>query len=328
MAARRRKPRSKAWAEVPLDAPGEPWWQKVGGLLPLEGNVFAVNVDFVSLALLEAHPSGKPTTLSVPKLHQRPFKLQYLPEWPLLAVFSEESLELLDVTDPRRPTRRMLFEYEVGHERAVASIDQDLYVTHENGVAWLDPQSGKPEHLFDVPNDEFFGSYPTALTAAGQHLYVVGRDAGLHVYRRTGRGEFSLVRSTRRGYAPTTCCTWWAPGVLVLSGNEDVIAIDTSVPEKAALQKSCKLPKLELESALCRLNETEAFVAGPSLSTGDLVAASLDFSDPLSPRVRETDVLGDPALDWHSSHAIRVGDQVFAGSEYLERLHVFRRTSE
>ncbi len=325
MAARRRKPRSTAWAEVPLDAPEEIWWKKIGSLLPLEGQLFAVNVDFVSLALLETSPSGKPTTLSVPKLHARPFRLQYLPEWPLLAVFSEESLELLDVTEPRRPARRMLFEYDIGHERAVASIDQDLYVTHQNGVAWLNPQSGKPEHLFDVPDDAHFGSYPTALTAAGQELYVVGRHAGLHVYRRKSRTEFTLVRSTKRGYAPTTLC-WWAPGVLVLTGNEDVISVDASVPEKAALQKSCKVAGLDIESPLCRVNDTEAFVAGSHLRTMDLVIARLDMTDPLKPVVRETDVIGDPALDWHSSHAIRVGEYVFAGSMYLDRLRVFRKT--
>lgn len=324
--ATRRKPRSTAWAEVPLDAPDEAWWKPTGSLLPLEGRVFAVNVDFVSLALLETTSSGKPTTLSVPELHARPFRLQYLPEWPLLAVFSEESLELLDVTDPRRPTRRMLFEYTTGHERAVASLEKDFYVTHENGVAWLNPESGKPEHLFDVPNDKFFGSAPTALTAAGQELYVVGRDAGLHVYRRRSRTGFTLVRSTRRGYAPTEC-TWWAPGVLVLSGNEDVISVDTSVPEKAALQKSCKVAGLDIESPLCRVSEREGFIAGPHLRTAELVVASIDFSDPLKPVVRETEIIGDPALDWHSSHAIRVGEYVFAGSMYLDRPRVFRRNT-
>lgn len=322
--AARRKPRSTRWTAVPLDEPNEVWWKDIGGFEPLEGRTFAVNVDFVSLAILEAHPSGKPVTLSVPTLKNRPFRLQYLPEWPLLAVFSEESLEFLDVSDPRSPQRRMLFEYEVGHERAVTSIDGDLYVTHENGVAWLNPKSQQPEHLFDVPDDRFFKSYPTALAANDGHLFVVGRDAGVHVYRRVSQSEFTLLRSTKKGYAPTST-RWWAPGVLMLTGNEDVIAVDTRVPQKTAIQKSCKVTKLDIESPLCRVSETEAFVAGSHLRSRDLVLASIDLADPLKPVVRETEIVGDPALDWHSSRAIRVGDQLFAGSMYLERLHVFRR---
>lgn len=322
--AARRKPRSTRWAEVPLDEPNEVWWKDIGGLLPLEGRTFAVNVDFVSLALLEAHPSGKPLTLSVPKLKNRPFRLQYLPEWPLLAVFSEESLEFLDVSDPRSPQRRLLFEYEVGHERAVASIDGDLYVTHENGVAWLNPERNQPEHLFDVPDDAFFKSYPTALASNDGHLFVVGRDAGVHVYRRESRTGFTLLRSTKKGYAPTST-RWWAPGVLLLTGNEDVIAVDARVPAKTSIQKSCKVAKLDIESPLCRVSETEAFVAGPHLRSGDLVLASIGLEDPLRPVLRETELVGDPALDWRSSHAIRVGDQLFVGSMYLGRLHVFRQ---
>lgn len=322
--ATRRKPRSTEWVEVPLDEPNEPWWNTVSGMVPLEGQTVALNIDFVKLVILEAQPSGTPRTLSVPTLAARPVRVHFLPEWPLLAVFSDESLELLDVSDPRAPKQVRLFEYEQGHERAITSMGEDLYVTHENGVAWLDPASRKPQHLFDVPNDKFFGSYPTALTAAGDFLYVVGRHAGLHVYRRTARTDFTLVRSTQRGYAPTSC-HWWAPGVLLLVGNEDVIAVDVSVPEKAKLSKSCKLTKLDIDGPLCRLDGHHAFVAGPNVRTGDLTVATLDLSEPLAPQVTETHLLGDATLDWRSSRAIRVGDQIFAGTVYVDRLHVFRK---
>lgn len=323
MATRRRKPRSTRWLEVPLEASAEPWWGKTAGLLPLEGRSFVINLDFVRLVLLEVDPTGALRTLSVPKLHARPVRMHFLPEWPLLAVFSDDSLELLDVSDPRAPKQQLVFEYEQGHERAIASMGEDLYVTHDNGVAWLDPTTRAPVHLFDVPNDDFFGSYPTALAASGEHLFVVGRHAGVNVFRRTDRTTFTFVRTAQRGYAPTSCL-WWAPGVLLLTGNEDVIPLDVSVPEKAKLLKSCKLPKLDIDGPLCRVSEREAFVAGPNVRTGDLTVASLDLSNPLAPKVLEAHVIGDPSLDWRASRALRIGDTLVAGTVYVDRPHLFR----
>lgn len=323
--AAKKKPESSKWVEVPLDAPNEIWSKDIGGFALLEGRTFAVNCDFLKLALVELDASGTLKTLSVPTLHNRPMRLKYLPEWPLLAVFHDESLELLDISDPRAPTQRMLFKYAVGHERSIASIDQDLYVTHNNGVAWLNPKTLKPEHLFDVPNDAHFGSYPTALTTAGDCLFVFGRHAGLHVYRRTSTTEFTLLRSTKKGYTPTSSTTWWSPGVLVLADNEDVIAVDTSKPEKSAIQKSCKITKTEIESQLCRMSETEAFVGAASRGKSGMVAAMIDFTNPLKPVVTERELLGNPELRWDSVHAIRIGDFIVAGSVYLDRTYVYRR---
>lgn len=139
--ATRRKPRSTEWVEVPLDEPKEPWWNKVSGMVPLEGQTFALNIDFVKLVILEAQPSGTPRTLSVPTLAARPVRVHFLPEWPLLAVFSDESLELLDVSDPRAPKQVRLFEYEQRPRAAmIAACHWGTRVSPrtQNRACWLD----------------------------------------------------------------------------------------------------------------------------------------------------------------------------------------------
>lgn len=328
MASRKKAPASE-WELVPCDPAPLAWSNGIGFMAPLEGGLFAANLDFVRVGIADGNAKGAPTLLAEHKPPSTFTAVKYLPEWPSLALISDDFIQFLDVTNPRKPVARATFEYDVGHERALTFMGGDLYVTHENGVALLDQRSGKPKHLFDVLEDEFFGSYPTALTSHGELLFVTGHHCGLHIYLRRDATTFEPVRAVKKGYTPTTDLLWWEPGrVLLMVGNEDVIAVDTSEPKDAKWMKSCKVKGVELHSSLARVDAKTGFVAGgKNQARNTLVFATLDLSKPLAPVVTETFTHKDKALDFDRTSIVRVGDQVFVGGVYLETLLVFRRAA-
>ncbi|MFT3707329.1 MAG: hypothetical protein QM817_06645 [Archangium sp.] len=322
----RKKSRGAGWEFVPTDPAGLAWSNSIGFMTAIEGDLFAANLDFVRVGIISGEAHGAPRLLGELKPPTTFTRLEYFPDWPALAVIGSEFIQLLDVSNPASPRVSATFTYDVGHERALTFMGKDVYVTHENGVAWLDTRTGKPEHLFDIPGDEFFESYPTGLTSHGEFLFVAGRHCGLHVYRRVDAKTFDAVRSVKKGYTPTAL-QWWDPGrVLLMVGNEDVIAVDVRDAAAMKVMKSCKVKGVELHSPLVRIDAKTAFVAGgKTQSRNTLVLTTLDLSNPLEGVVSESFAHKDKAFDFDSASFVRVGDQVFVGGTYLETMLVFRR---
>lgn len=329
MASRRKPTAAKptAYREVDCSNDDLSWSASLAQLVPLGAGLFAANCDFTHLAIIDASKSGAPRVLSTFKGPYNPYRLKFLPEWPALLAISDACLDVIDLSDPSAPRSTARFTYAVGHQRSGAFIGTDFYVTHENGVALLDPKSGKPKHLFDVPDDDFFKSYPTDLAVHGEHLYVVGRHSGLQVYQRTSRTSFTLLRSVKKGYTPTEL-VWWVPGqVLFMVGNEDLIAVDTSKPSEAKWQKACKIKRFELDAQVHRLSATEVLVAGSHLGTRSRFGLfTIDCSSPLAPVVSHTELINQKGVDFDSAHFALAGDQLIVGGTYLERLKVFTRS--
>ncbi|MFO0596973.1 MAG: hypothetical protein U0228_16780 [Myxococcaceae bacterium] len=300
------------------------WSWQVGALEPIGGSLFVAKQWEPGVVVLDGAASGPPKLVSryVPK--SVGYLFHFLEEWPALALVSREAIELVSLDDPARPRLLALHEFEVGWQRALTVMGTDLYVTHENGVAWLDPKSGKPQHLFDVPGDEFFRSYPTGLAHHGEWLFVAGRHGGLHAYRRKAQREFEHVRAVKRTYTPTRL-QWWVPGrVLLLVGNEDVIAVDVSKPETMKASTSCKLKRAELETPLVKLSDDRAFAAGHRLRSKQVIFGTVDLANPLAPKLLSEDVVdAADGADLRDAGCLRVGSQVFVASVYLERMRIF-----
>lgn len=297
------------------------WSKSLAAVVELGGGLIAANADNLKLVLMDASKKGAPKRIGEADPPHLFSTMKYFEEWPLLALISDDAISLYDVSTPSKPKRTAVFKYDVGHERDLTFMGKDLYVTHENGVALLDPKKRKPKHLFDVPDDEFFKSYPTGLTSHGSHLYVTGYDAGLHVYERKDAAHFELICSVAKGYTPSTL-HWWIPGkVLLMVGNEDVIAVDTSTPSKVKWMKSCKVKGFNLSGQLTRLDDERAFVVGAK--HGKLAFATIDLKQPLTPKITELIKYSSKTDRFDVAHFARVGSQVIVGGTYLGRLRVF-----
>jgi len=193
---------------------------------------------------------------------------------------------MLDLANPIDPKQVGAFPFNLGYERSGVLVGDDLYMTFKNGLAVLDHDKGLPRPIATILNDEFFDSYPTDLLAGSDFLYVSGLHAGLHIYSIQSPGKLDLVRSIKKGYTPTHLQWWEQDEILLMVGNEDIIAVDTSTPQKASQKKSCKLKDIKLAPALAR-EGSQGLVVGYGLKTNrnTIRIATIDMSVPLEPKV-------------------------------------------
>lgn len=178
-----------------------------------------------------------------------------------LYLFGEQCVEIVDVSKPENPKSVSQIKFQSSDKiRSGAPDREGLYITNKNTIARIG-EDGKMTECAVIHNDEFFGDYPNDITIHNGYLYAVGRHAGLHIFKILNETKLEFLKNITVGYTPTDL-SWFEIGkMLVLIGNEYVIAIDVSNPEKARRLKAAKLPGTELCNQYIR-KQNSIYIAG------------------------------------------------------------------
>lgn len=210
---------------------------RVFGLTALDGHVIAAIESGVCVlsprgASYEAGPSHP---FPVPRLIAAN-------DWPAVVAIDDKRIDVLGVSDGSLQLMAQLTSVNLGREPAAVFIGQSLYVTDSTGVALADFGAGTLRHLFDVPAPEpkhasdTFRDSPRGLAVVDGHL-LVSSYHGLYVYQPDAGGQFVHVGTAkRRGISPPKV-QLIADGLVALSGNDTLLAIDCRVPSNPIAHK-------------------------------------------------------------------------------------------
>ncbi|MGC4118411.1 MAG: hypothetical protein QM765_28430 [Myxococcales bacterium] len=238
-----------------------------------------------------------------------------------LVCCSDDGVEVLDIADPRAPREVAAVAKPNEVAASAAFVGDDVYLPRGRGVERLDLQSGELIPVGDAATGDE-GSFGRDIIAHGDLVATVGRDHGLHLFRRVERDRLEHLA----GFGPdawfySSFLSWddEGPAVIDVGEGETLCRILLARPEKPQKQKLVRVPGASLAPAALRRGD-ELLLAG--LVGGELLIAAVDPTT--SKILRRTLVKGFTARRSCSDSMrglVAVGDLLLVAS-YARRLYV------